>query len=215
MPIPTIVKCAAVLAVVAIALGSTALANSANEESDLPSDAVIVPPTGGTPPAVFPGVILLDADTPATGSQLDMQPLATPWGTVSWTGEIRDSVTDPDMPPAGAVGDGFDIDNSTSTAELQFNFDVASFTFIYGGNIGVCDIVARNSSGGIVDSFFQESTDDGWPVGPETLSGTGIRSVLWQDPGNGYLVLDNIHIVPEGAISVSPSSWGKIKCTYR
>jgi hypothetical protein len=142
-------------------------------------------------------VITLDADTAATGSDLDIAPLVTPFGTITFTGEIRDRDGDPDFNAAGAAGDVFDIDGTT-TATLSFSFDVSSITFIYGGNVGVFDIVARDAANAIVDSFFQASTDDGQPAGPITLSGAGIRSIFWQDPQGAFAPIDNVEInVPE------------------
>ena len=139
--------------------------------------------------------ITLDADTPATGSLLQTQPLVTAFGTISFVGEVRTSTADPDMPPAGASGDGLDINNTpVSDATLSFDFDVTSITFIYGGNAGVADIEARDIDALTVASFFQQSTGGGQPVGPVTLAGDGIRSLFWKDPGFSYLVLDNLCI---------------------
>ena len=42
---------------------------------------------------------------------------------------------------------------SGSWAKLSFGFDVASITFIYGGNAGRIYAEARNVGGGVVDSF--------------------------------------------------------------
>ena len=49
---------------------------------------------------------------------------------------------------------------------------------------------ARDMGEAVVDSFFQAGGDR--PAGPQTLSGTGIRSLYWEDPG--FVALDNICI---------------------
>ena len=136
-------------------------------------------------------MITLDADTPATGSNLDVSPLVTTEGTITFSGEIT-NLTDPEFTAAGASGNNFDI--LGNGALLSFDFDVSSFTFIYGGNTGEFDIVARDILNNPVDSFFQASTDDGEPAGPETLSGTGIRSIFWNDTQGVFAPIDNITI---------------------
>jgi hypothetical protein len=142
--------------------------------------------------------ILLDADTPATGSLLGTQPLVTPFGTITFDGEIRDRNADPEFNAAGALGDVFDIDSPMQTAKLSFGFNVQSLTFIYGGNVGSILVEARDAFGAVVDSFFQADTYGGQPAGPVTLSGLGIRSLYWEDttPGMSFAALDNITISP-------------------
>lgn len=139
------------------------------------------------------GDIFLDGDTPATGSDLGTMPLVTSFGTITFMGELRADPSDPDFIAAGASGNVFDIDNS-STASLRFDFDVESITFIYGGNVGVFDIEARDIDGNPVDSFFQADTDDGQPAGPITLSGRGIRELFWQDAPFSFAAIDNVDI---------------------
>ncbi|MCF6216275.1 MAG: PEP-CTERM sorting domain-containing protein [Emcibacter sp.] len=149
------------------------------------------------------GVIFLDADSLTTGSDLENNPLLTAEGTITYLGEVRQTSSDPELVAAGSLGNVFDIDNGTDSASFSFDFDVTSFSFIYGGNSGVFDIVARDAFNNIVDSFFQASTSSGEPAGPVTLSGIGIRSIFWQDPGNNFAAIDNVTIrttsVPEPA----------------
>jgi hypothetical protein len=149
---------------------------------------MFVLPTNGAP-------IFLDADTPATGSTLGSQPLATPLGTITFAGQIRDRGADPEFNAAGALGNVFDIADVSSTATMTFGFDVQSITFIYGGNAGVFDMVARNANNVVVASFFQASTDVGQAAGPVTLSGAEIRSIRWQDPNRSFAPIDNVTIV--------------------
>jgi len=145
--------------------------------------------------------IYLDADTVPTGSNLDVSSLVTAAGTINFHGEIV-SYTDPELTDAGSTGDVFDI--VSDGAWLTFDFDVASATFIYGGNHGGIDVAATNSEGVIVDSFYQASTWIGQPAGPLTLSGIGIRSLRWNDTSGSFAAIDNLTIdtgapVPEPA----------------
>jgi hypothetical protein len=142
---------------------------------------------------------LIDADTLASGSYLASSPLiiSTPYGNISFVGEIRGPDSDPEFTAAGASGHVFDIDEN-SNAWLDFSFEITSATFIYGGNIGVFDIEARDIGSGVVDSFYQASTDSGQPAGPITLSGLGIRQLYWEDPGYSFAAIDNLEITPAG-----------------
>jgi hypothetical protein len=147
--------------------------------------------------------ISLDLESPATGSTLDTTPLNTSLGTITGTdleiGSIAGGNSDPEFIRAGAGGNNIDIINSSTVAELSFDFDVTSLTFVYGGNNGVFDIEALNSGGGIVDAFMQGSTASGEPAGPITLAGEGIRSIRWRDTGGVFSAMDNIKITGEGA----------------
>jgi len=183
--------------------------------------------------------IYLDADSPETGSLLKVAPLVTPYGTISFFGDINNHpFGDTEFIAAGASGNVFNIcvvscddppnDVYYEQALLTFDFDIYSATFIYGGNSGVFDIEARDISGGVVDSFYQASTLDA-PAGPITLSGYGIRSLYWTDiPGNTVAAIDNVIIettvVPEpisstlfivgGATLGFRRSWKKKKIVY-
>ncbi|MFK7887148.1 MAG: hypothetical protein AB8G16_09825 [Gammaproteobacteria bacterium] len=150
------------------------------------------------------GTLTLDGDTLATGSNLGVEPLITTFGTITFAGELRDDPSDPDFIAAGASGNIFDIDNSTSTASLSFDFDVLSVSFIYGGNSGLFDIVALDINNNVIDSFFQGSTADGEPAGPVTLSGVAIRSIVWTDPGFSFAPIDNVVI---SAVPVPAAVW--------
>src|SRR4051812_30897867 len=66
--------------------------------------------------------VFLDADSPATGSNLANAPLVTPLGNITFVGEIRDRDSDPEFNAAGALGNVFDIVNSASTATMSFGF---------------------------------------------------------------------------------------------
>ena len=98
--------------------------------------------------------IILDADTPATGSLLCTQPLLTTFGEIQFSGQIRDRDGDDEFNNPGAMGNVFDID-SDHNAYLIFDFDIKSLTFIYGGNTGSILLQARDDSGLVVDSFFK------------------------------------------------------------
>lgn len=158
-------------------------------------------------------IIDLDFDTVPTGSTLNTAPLVTSEGNITFIGEIR-SNADADLTAAGSTGNVLDIDGpldtysglNDSTAELFFDFDVVSLTFIYGGNTGVFDVVARDINGNPVDTFFQGDTGDGLPAGPITLTGIGIRSLFWQDPGQNLASIDNLRIVTANGQIPEPAS---------
>lgn len=206
-----------ILIAVTMALLLLPAAAAANTEYDLPPGSET--PTGA-PKVPAPDTqcdIYLDADSPETGSMLQTTPLVTPFGTITCPlVEVRSSV-DPDALAAGSAGDCFDIVNSpVSTAEMVFDFDVDSVTFVYGGNIGGIRLEARDMGGVPVDTFFQADTGNGQPAGPATVSGPGIRSLYWVDPSGGnYCYLDNLEICVAQATPVSPSTWGHIKNVYR
>lgn len=161
---------------------------------------------GAAPAAASPVVLLLDFDTPDSGSELATGSWLSPLGLIEFEGEFRNiDGSDPDFDAAGAVGNGLDIGDG-SIAELRFAFDVDSVSFVYGGNAGVFDIAAYDAMGDLVDSFFQASTDDGQPAGPETLSGPGIRRLVWQDPGNSFAPIDNLSVATGGGVVPAPAA---------
>ena len=142
--------------------------------------------------------IVLNADTVATGSTLHTTPLPTPFGSISATGTVEiNSLSNPELELAGSSGNVFDIlAPPNSTAEMTFDFDIESVTFVYGGNIGSILVEARDAGGAVVDDFYQANTYGGQPAGPQTLSGAGIRSLYWEDPGNSFAALDNLLSLP-------------------
>jgi hypothetical protein len=71
---------------------------------------------------------------------------------------------------------------------LTFDFDaiyeVRSITFSYGGNADSIVVEAWNDTATLLDSF-SGVTDDGDPIGPETLYagvGNSIYKLTWKDP---------------------------------
>jgi hypothetical protein len=137
--------------------------------------------------------LTIDGDTAATGLTLSTGNWLSPLGTVTFGAEFGNGCPDDELVTAGASGNCVDIDGS-ATATMTFDFDVESITFIYGGNSGGIDISAFDVGAVLVDSFFQASTGIGEPAGPVTLSGGGIRSLFWQDPGKSFAAIDNITI---------------------
>lgn len=170
-----------------------------------------------------PTTILLDADTPDTGSLLGTTPLVTAYGDITFDGEIVIGVHDPEFGDAGASGSTFDIlgpDDTPAgdqTAELFFDFDVISLEFIYGGNAGNIWIEARDKDGGVVDSFNQGSTGYLQPAGPITLSGSGIRSLYWTDTIalQDYAPLDNITVTVPGPATILLLALGSLALLRR
>lgn len=146
------------------------------------------------------GLIILDAETPATGRNLDTTPLTTFFGTISFVGTVLPQYDD-DMPS----GYAFSTDNGAVTgssgnviepASLMFDFDVESVEFLYGGNSGTILVQALDINGTVVDSFFQNDTYSGQPIGPVTLSGGNIREIRYEDTDMVLVSLDNILIEP-------------------
>jgi len=161
----------------------------------------------GFSPVAHAGPIFLDMDTPATGSLLGTAPLVTPFGGIGFVGEFRvGDPSDPEFIAAGASGNTLDI-RGDSTAWLGFGFDVSSISFIYGGNSGSFLAEAWDIDGNVIDSFFQASTADGQPAGPETLRGSGIRNLFWRDTSGGqFAAIDNITIEAGVASVPEPTS---------
>jgi|GEM_PF-4942827 len=165
------------------------------------------------------GIIYLDADTPATGSDLFHTPLVTTYGTITFGGERNYNTYDEEFLAAGSSGANFDIDlhyyaynpkyddyYEYTYATLDFDFDVSSFTFIFGGNKGAFRIYARDEDGNTLDSYSQRSTYVGEFAGPWTLTGEGIRQIEWRDYRTwSYAPIDNITIVASTHIP-EPSS---------
>ena len=147
-------------------------------------------------------LVTLDADSPTTGS-LFVTP--TSEGDITFEGTYIAASTDPDLVGVGSTGNTFDIySEEVPWARLTFDFDVCSLAnFVYGGNLGDIEIIAYDASNNVVDSFYQADTHEGYPAGPITLSGTGIRSLYWTDiktTYTGYAALDNIEVyIPEPA----------------
>jgi hypothetical protein len=112
--------------------------------------------------------------------------ISTPYGDISFRGEVRNS-GDQDL--AGKV---FDVQNwddpDPRNASLTFDFDaiyeVRSITFSYGGNADSIVVEAWDDTATLLDSF-SGVTDDGDPIGPETLNagvGNSIYKLTWKDP---------------------------------
>lgn len=142
----------------------------------------------------------LTASSPATGSELDINPLAVSAGTITFTGEIDDQI-DPDMIDSGAMGNNFDVIPSDqpggSTASLSWDFDAYWVSFIYGGNGAGITITAYDGSNNVIDTFTEPNTYDSG-AGPMTFSSgliPRIRRLEWSDTGgNSFAALDNIEI---------------------
>ncbi len=121
-----------------------------------------------------------------------------PWvvadGTISFDGEISISTSDVEFNTAGASGNKFDVPDYRNWAELSWDFNVDSAMFVYGGNAGNITVEARDIGGTLITSFYQADTYGGQPAGPQTLSGSGIRSLWWTDTSttNKMAALDNI-----------------------
>ena len=143
----------------------------------------------------------IDADSLTVGTYTSGSPLvfSTPLGNVTFIGEICSNppCSDTEFNVAGSSGNIFDVDDSTRTAEMIFSFPILSATFIYGGNLGVFDIEARDISGTVLDSFYQADTYTGQPAGPIILYGNGIRSLFWEEVSPyTFSGIDNLSVEP-------------------
>ena len=156
--------------------------------------------------------------------------ISTVHGDVTFEGEIYTLPglpgSDIDFVAAGALGNVFDTDKYKPWAELSWDFQVGSATFIYGGNQGNITIEARDIGGTVLDSFYQADTYNGQPAGPITLwAGVGnyISSLYWKETGSStdMAALDNISltIIPApgaillGSIGVGLVGWLRRKKT--
>lgn len=114
--------------------------------------------------------ILIDGNSPETGSNLETTPLITPYGTITFTGgEVYDG------------GGGFLHDQAWMTspyAEFNFDFDVDSISFLSSSMNGGVYTEALDINGQLVDSYH---TLDFIIYHPVTLSGSGIRSFSFVD----------------------------------
>ena len=112
--------------------------------------------------------------------------ISTLFGDISFVGEVRNS-GDQDL-----TGKVFDVQNwddpDPRNASLTFDFasryEVRSITFSYGGNADSIIVEAWDDTATLLDSF-SGVTDDGDPIGPETLDagfGNSIYKLTWTDP---------------------------------
>ena len=112
--------------------------------------------------------------------------ISTAYGDISFVGQVRNS-GDQDL--AGKVFDVQNWDdpdprNASLTFDFKIKYEVRSVTFSYGGNADSIIVEAWDSSSTLLDSF-SGVTDDGDPIGPETLEaglGNSINSLSWYDP---------------------------------
>ena len=112
--------------------------------------------------------------------------ISTAYGDISFVGEVRNS-GDQDL--AGKVFDVQNWDdpdprNASLTFDFEIKYEVRSVTFSYGGNADSIVVEAWDNTPTLLDSF-SGVTDDGDPIGPETLSagvGNSIYKLTWFDP---------------------------------
>ncbi|MCM8530221.1 MAG: PEP-CTERM sorting domain-containing protein [Lentisphaeraceae bacterium] len=144
--------------------------------------------------------VYLDADTVATGSDLQNSILNTSLGSISFSGEVRQTA-DNELIAAGSVGNVFNIVNQF--ASLDFSFEAESISFIYGGNGGIFEAQVRDINGNILDSISTLTGSES--AGPITLFGQGIRSLTWNDDPNWtFAAIDNVTI---SSATPEPSSY--------
>jgi hypothetical protein len=152
----------------------------------------------------------LDPGVLADGTYSSGSPgiISTVFGNVEFVGQIRNA-GDVDFPSIKV----FDVDDSSRTASLTFNFDtkyeVRDVTFIYGGNKDVITVEALDSSDTVLDSLVNAPTDNGDDIGPVTLNagfGNSIFKLSWQDPGTpGDLIRYDLAELGNVSLSVIPA----------
>lgn len=152
-------------------------------------------------------VVILDFDSPATGSTITSVPLVTADGT------ITASATSGSLYVTSGAGGGFtgnalrfDETFDGGYGQLAFDYNVSSISFLYAGFLsGFFTGQALDASFNVIDSFFDGDTNNDLPGGPVILSGAGIRYFRFFDgPGGAsFAGVDNVQItaaVPEPSI---------------
>jgi hypothetical protein len=140
------------------------------------------------------GTVLLDGDTPQTGSNLETEPLNTPYGSITYHG--------------GTVQGEFYHDFAYMTspyAELIFNFDVDSISLTAYSLAGGIYTAALDINGSVIDSHH---TLDNILFYPISLSGTGIRSLRFVDGrlDGGWASIDDVVLTTSAPIVPEPIS---------
>lgn len=149
--------------------------------------------------------ITLDFDTPATGSNIITTPFVTTEGTITASASEGSSLSLSVFP--GGSGNGLRHSQTTdsSFAQLAFDFDVTSVTFLFAGfTAGDFSAQLLDSALNVLDSFFDDDTNSDLPGGPVTLSGSGARFFRFLDSPSGGIAsgVDNVSI--ETAVPAPP-----------
>ncbi|MDH5180915.1 MAG: PEP-CTERM sorting domain-containing protein [Gammaproteobacteria bacterium] len=152
--------------------------------------------------SVSQAVVVLDFDSLATGSDITNNPLVTADGT------ITSSATSGNLYITSGAGGGmtgnalrFDETVDGGYAQLAFNYDVGSISFLYAGFLsGYFNAQILDSSFNVIDSFFDGNTNDDLPGGPVVLSGSNIRYFRFFDgPGGAsFAGVDDLVITAAG-----------------
>ena len=149
-------------------------------------------------------VITLDFDTAATGSNITSSPLSTSAGTITASAS-GGSMYLSTGGSGGFSGNGLRHDQNSNSdfAQLAFDFDVSSVSFLYAGFLsGYFYGEVLDSSFSVLDTFTDFDTNNDLPGGPVTLSGLDIRYFRFSDTqaGLSFSGVDNVQIatsVPE------------------
>ena len=133
--------------------------------------------------------------------------IPTPFGNIEFVGQIRDNA-DPDL----SSGKVFDVDDSSKTASLTFNFGpqytVRTATFNYGGNQDVITVEALDNTSAVLDSLVNADTSNGASTGPVTFHagfGNSIYSLNWKDPGGSGAFLYDLASLQNLSLEVIPA----------
>lgn len=137
--------------------------------------------------------ILLNANTPATGSNLEISPLNTPYGTITYSGWVdggefvHDHAYTPHLP----------------YSEFTFSFDVNSITWTFSDSwTGDYYATALDKNGDTVGTYYSPVTI----VTPVTITGSGIRKFNFTSNNSGWSTADDIVLVTSAPIVPEPIS---------
>ena len=142
--------------------------------------------------------ILLDADTPATGMNLDTMPLITQYGSITYNGWIDEG---------GPYGGEFVHDHAYTPylpySEFSFNFDVDSVSFFFGDSwTGDFYAEALDVNGSVIDSYYSEVTLQT----PVSVTASGIRSFTFTSTNSGWSAIDNVILATSASVAPEPIS---------
>jgi len=142
--------------------------------------------------------ITLDFDTATTGLNIVGSPLTTSAGTITASASGSSSILL--STGGGFSGNGLrhNEDSDGDYAQLAFDFDVSSVTFLFAGfQSGAFLGEVLDSSFSVLDSFADSDTNADLPGGPVTLLGSGIRYFRFSDSpfGGSFSGVDDVEIV--------------------
>jgi len=150
--------------------------------------------------------VILDFDSATTGSDIIASPLVTADGTITASAS---NGTLSYLGGGGFRGNGFRFAESTDGgfAQLAFDYDVTSVTFLFAGFLsGVFTGEVLDAAFNVIDTFFDDDTSNDRPGGPIMLSGADIRYFRFSDSPGGLSFAGVDDITIEAATVSEPST---------